>query len=70
MRDKHTEWLQHLEAHVEPMIQQRLENNLLAADASGFLSMNFDKELLSLFAEVHYWEGRFISLEVSRRGSE
>ena len=56
MRDKHADWLSHLEAHVEPMIQQRLETNLLTADANGFLSMNFDKQLLALFTEVHYWE--------------
>ena len=56
MRDKHSDWLNHLATNVEPMIQTRLENNLLGLDENGFLLMNFDKQLLSTFTEVHYFE--------------
>ena len=55
-KDKHAEWIAHVEAKVEPSIKIRLENRLLSTDAEGLLVMNFDKELATLFAEVVQFE--------------
>ncbi|KAK3256380.1 hypothetical protein CYMTET_34484, partial [Cymbomonas tetramitiformis] len=54
VKNQHLEWFNTIEAG----LTKKLENNLILIEDNqgGLLKMNFDKQLLSVFAEVHYWE--------------
>ena len=56
IKTTHEQWSEYVEARIEPTIAQRLDARLLAAEEDGRISMNFDKELMSLFSEVGLWE--------------
>ena len=54
MKNQHLEWFNSIDA----TISEKLKNFLIVSgvNESGLLQVNFDKELLSLFHEVQYWE--------------
>jgi len=54
IQSQHHEWFNTIDA----TMSKRLENNLIYVDDNegGLLTMNFDKKVLRMFQEVHYWE--------------
>ena len=73
MQEQHSAWNAEFQEAEPQALHQRLNNPLLVRAAGdptmvqrgkgGLLESNFDKTLLRLFAEVHYWnkfEGKFL----------
>ena len=57
IKTTHEQWSEYVEARIEPTIAQRLDARLPSAfERTIGISMNFDKELMSLFSEVGLWE--------------
>lgn len=54
IKNQHTEWFN----SIDPSLTRKLEYNLILIeeDKNGELMLNFDRQLLSVFNEVHYWE--------------
>ena len=54
VKSQHLEWFN----SIDTSISQKLETNLISSipNEEGLLKVNFDKDLLSLFHEVQYWE--------------
>ena len=60
------QWFNSLDAS----LSQKLDNTLIVMGDDGLLRVNFDQQVLSLFAEVHYWERLnldipYVAMEIS-----
>ena len=53
IKNQHLDWFN----TIDSLLMKKLENNLIQPDEeTGLLVMNFDKQILSTFAEVHFFE--------------
>ncbi|KAL7754402.1 hypothetical protein RI367_000383 [Sorochytrium milnesiophthora] len=48
----HNDWV----IQIPQDLATRLDGQLMARRSDGFLEINFDRDLLKLFAEIHYWQ--------------
>ncbi|KAJ3217500.1 Dynein heavy chain 2, axonemal [Dinochytrium kinnereticum] len=48
----HTDWV----ASVSASLSERLESTLMTRRSGDFLEMKFDRDLLRIFSEIHYWQ--------------
>ena len=60
IKNQHTTWFN----SIDPGLTRKLEYNLIVVeeDKNGLLMRNFDKQLLSVFNEVHYWERLYMEI--------
>ncbi|KAI8853504.1 dynein heavy chain, N-terminal region 2-domain-containing protein [Chytridium lagenaria] len=48
----HIDWV----ASISPSLSEKLDSTLMTRRSGDFLEMKFDRDLLRIFSEIHYWQ--------------